>query len=115
MSPRRLNGTLARSAPIFAALGDEIRLRIVARLVTEGPQSITAITSREKVTRQAVTKHLHVLEGAGLLCRSQQGRTQQWAVEMRPMADARRCLDEIAAQWDGVLGNLKRFVENEQE
>jgi DNA-binding transcriptional ArsR family regulator len=113
MSPKRFDSSLAKSAPIFAALGDELRLRIIARLVTGGPQSITALTRREKVTRQAVTKHLHVLEGAGLLCRSRQGREQQWAVELKPMDDARRCLAEIAAQWDNVLGNLKHFLEND--
>lgn len=114
MSPKQLDSKLAKSAPVFAALGDELRLRIIARLVTGGPQSITALTRRENVTRQAVTKHLHVLEGAGLLCRTRQGREQQWAVDLKPMDDARRCLTEIAAQWDNILGSLKHFIEKDE-
>ncbi len=105
----------ARPAPVFAALGDDTRLRIVARLVAGGPQSITAITSGERITRQAVTKHLHVLEGAGVLRCRRRGREQEWTLEMKKMEEARRWLDGIAAEWDRVLGDLKRFVEEDTE
>lgn len=113
MSARRLNAALARSAPVFAALGDETRLRIVARLVNDGPQSITQLTSGEEITRQAVTKHLHVLEGAGLLKCSRQGREQQWQLEAKKLEEARRWLDQIAAQWDTKLDALQKFIEDE--
>src|SRR5882762_9189980 len=57
------------SAPLFAALGDETRLRLVSRLCDVGPMSITRLTAGSKVTRQAITKHLRVIEGAARGCR----------------------------------------------
>ena len=80
MSAKRRN-RLSNAAPIFAALGDETRLRIVARLSTDGPMSITRLTAGASVTRQAVTKHLQVLAGAGLACSSRSGRERLWELE----------------------------------
>src|ERR1043166_7874958 len=91
---------LQRTAPIFAAPGDETRLRLVARLSAGGPMSIARLTSGASVTRQAVTKHLHVLADAGLACSSRKGRESVWELERRPLDEARRCLDGISAQWD---------------
>lgn len=105
--------TIARSAPVFAALGDETRLTIVARLSAAGPQSITQLTLGAGITRQAVTKHLHVLHTAGLVGCSRKGREQRWRLELRELEEARRALDQIAAQWDSALASLKRFVEEE--
>ena len=76
-------------APIFAALGDEMRLRIVLRLVDEGPQSITRLTEGTAVTRQAITKHLVVLENAGIVRGKTRGREHLWEVELARLADAR--------------------------
>ena len=102
---------LAASAPVFAALGDETRLQLVARLCTDGPLSITRLTTGSAVTRQAITKHLHVLEGAGLVRGSRLGREQIWEIEASRLQDARYYLDYIAAQWDEALGRLKAVVE----
>jgi DNA-binding transcriptional ArsR family regulator len=102
---------LRASAPVFAALGDEIRLRLVTRLGTEGPLSIARLTSGTDVTRQAVTKHLHVLAGAGLARGTRQGRERLWQLEPEPLEEARRCLDLISAQWDAALARLKAAVE----
>ena len=99
------------SAAIFAALGDETRLRLVARLCGDGPQSITRLTAGSKVTRQAIAKHLRVMEGAGLVCCKHQGRESVWQLERRRLADARRYLKMISKQWDEALGRLKRSVE----
>lgn len=99
------------SAPIFAALGDETRLRLVARLVTDGPLSIARLTAGTDVTRQAVTKHLHVLAGAGLVRGTRQGRERRWALEPEQLQEARRYLDLISRQWDEALGRLKMSVE----
>jgi DNA-binding transcriptional ArsR family regulator len=111
MSVKRRN-RLSNAAPIFAALGDETRLRIVARLSADGPLSITRLTAGAQVTRQAVTKHLHVLAGAGLACSSRSGRESLWELEREQLDTARRCLDRISAQWDRALDSLRRFVED---
>ncbi len=100
-----------RNAPIFAALGDETRLRIIARLSSGGPMSIAHLTRDASVTRQAVTKHLHVLAHAGLARSSRLGRESVWELQPEPLDAARRCLDGISAQWDAALNRLKLFVE----
>jgi DNA-binding transcriptional ArsR family regulator len=99
------------SAPIFAALGDETRLQIVARLCAEGPLSITRLSEGAGVTRQAVTKHLAALSAAGLARNSRSGREQIWELETRRLDTARRCLDRISNQWDVALTRLKAMVE----
>jgi DNA-binding transcriptional ArsR family regulator len=111
MSPRR--ASLAASAPLFAALGDATRLRLVGRLCADGPQSIANLTAEADITRQAITKHLEVLAGAGLVRGVRQGRERLWAIEPARLAEARRCLDAISAQWDDALERLKAAVEEE--
>ena len=106
---------LTAAAPVFAALGDETRLGIVTRLCAEGPLSITRLTVGGGVTRQAVTKHLHVLADAGLAHSSQAGRERIWELEPRPLLSARECLSQISAQWDEALARLQRFVERSDE
>ena len=102
---------LKGSAPLFAALGDETRLRIVARLCADGPLSIVRLTSGMDVTRQAITKHLHVLEHAGLVRGIRQGRERLWELEPHQLQEARRCLELISQQWDEALDRLKQAVE----
>jgi DNA-binding transcriptional ArsR family regulator len=99
------------SAPIFAALGDETRLRLVTRLGAGGPLSIAQLTEGTSVTRQAVTKHLHVLAEAGLVRGAHRGRESRWELEATRIDEARRALDTISRQWDHTLGRLKEFVE----
>jgi DNA-binding transcriptional ArsR family regulator len=100
-----------RSAPLFAALGDETRLRLVARLAEEGPLSIVRLTEGADVTRQAVSKHLRVLEGAGLVRGSRDGRENVWQLEPRRIADAKRHLEAISTAWDEAIGRLRDLVE----
>lgn len=114
MSAARLETTLRRSAPVFAALGDELRLTLVSRLGSEGPLSIASLTEGTQVTRQAITKHLHVLEGAGLVRASRHGREQHWEVRTAQLGEARRCLEMIGRQWDEALARLKQTLENEK-
>jgi len=119
MSPERPDTALdqhllARTAPVFAALGDQTRLRLVARLSTEGPLSITRLTVGGGVTRQAVTKHLHVLAQAGLAHSSQLGRERIWQLEPQSLLTAREWLVRISAQWDEALGRLRQFVERQE-
>jgi len=112
MSPKRSAATsLADAAPVFAALGDENRLRIVAQLSAQGPQSIVRLTETTDVSRQAITKHLYVLEEARLARSVRAGRESIWELQPERLADMRRYLDEISAQWDGALERLRAFVE----
>jgi DNA-binding transcriptional ArsR family regulator len=97
---------------LFAALGDPTRLRLLARLSSQGPSSLTALTQGSGVTRQAVTKHLRVLAGAGLVRGSRTGRLSVWRLERQQLEEARRTLDQISRQWDQALGKLKLFVEH---
>ena len=102
---------MATSASVFAALGDETRLRLVSRLSSDGPTSITRLAEDFDITRQAVTKHLQVLAGAGLVRDEWRGRERLWVFEGARLAEARRCLELISSQWDAALGRLKDFVE----
>ncbi|HYO94547.1 MAG TPA: metalloregulator ArsR/SmtB family transcription factor [Polyangiaceae bacterium] len=108
-TPRQLLG----SAQVFAALGDETRLRLVSRLSAHGPLSIVKLTTGSDVSRQAVTKHLHVLAEVGLVRGSREGRENVWELTPRRLEEARRYLDLIAEQWDDALQRLKLFVEGE--
>lgn len=110
---RRSANALADAAPVFAALGDETRLALVTRLGSEGPQSITRLTDGSHVSRQAVTKHLKVLAGAGLVRDLRRGRERIWVVDSAPLDDARRYLEHVSSQWDAALSRLKTFVEEE--
>jgi DNA-binding transcriptional ArsR family regulator len=99
---------------VFAALGDETRLRIVARLSTDGPQSIARLTEDTTVTRQAISKHLAALEGAGLVKGQRLGRERIWELETRQLEQARRQLEQISRRWDVALDRLRAFVEKDE-
>lgn len=103
----------AESAAIFAALGDPFRLSLLLTLSREGPHSIARLAADTRISRQAVTKHLHVLERVGLVRSDRSGRESRYVCEPQPLAAARDCLDEISAQWDDVLGRLKLHVEED--
>ena len=103
---------LRNCAPTFAALGDEMRLRLIGALCVGGAMSITQLTSGTDITRQAVTKHLQVLAAAGLVRDVKVGRERLWEFEPMPLDEARRSLEKIAEQWDHALAKLKLAVEN---
>ncbi|HXV63073.1 MAG TPA: metalloregulator ArsR/SmtB family transcription factor [Vicinamibacteria bacterium] len=108
-------GAYLASAPIFAALGDETRLRLVARLCSGGPQSIARLTAGTEVTRQAVTKHLLVLAEAGLVQVVRQGRESRWELEPDSLGVARRHLELISDEWTERLQALERHLDSEPE
>lgn len=110
---RRRSSELAQSATVFAALGDQTRLRLVARLGAEGPLSIARLTAGSDVTRQAVTKHLRVLADVGLARGVRQGRERLWRLDPAPLDEARRSLERIAERWDEALQRLKAAVEED--
>ena len=110
---RNLTASLRKGAPVFAALGDETRLRILSKLSGGGPLSITQITDGEDVTRQAITKHLRVLADAGLVRDVRQGRERHWELDVAPLGLARSCLDLVSQRWDQRLERLRALVEDE--
>jgi DNA-binding transcriptional ArsR family regulator len=108
---RKLASELRSTAPLFAALGDPTRLHLVARLSGGEPLSITKLAHGTRLTRQAVTKHLHVLAHARIVRGARQGREQVWQLNPAQLQEARRCLDAISNQWDIALGRLKASLE----
>lgn len=112
MSPRASSAARRGEAPLFAALGDETRLALVRRLSATGPASIAGLTEGSGVTRQAVTKHLRILEDAGLVQSQRSGRESSWRLLPGGLAEARASLERISAQWDSALERLRAFVED---
>jgi DNA-binding transcriptional ArsR family regulator len=100
-----------RHAPVFAALSDETRLSLLATLSAGIPCSISKLTADAKMSRQAVTKHLRVLEDAGLVRGEMAGRECLFELEPKPLEEVRNYLDLISKQWDAALVRLKKFVE----
>jgi DNA-binding transcriptional ArsR family regulator len=111
-SNRAAASELEGSAQLFAALGDPTRLWLVSRLCDDGPQSIMRLTARSRVTRQAITKHLRMMERAGLVHGARRGRESVWRLDQRRLRHARRYLDAISRQWDEKLARLRAFVED---
>ena len=113
MSRRRSGRSIVLAASVFAALGDATRLELVARLNDGQPRCIAQLAEGLDLTRQGVTKHLHVLAAAGVIDGSRLGREQVWALNTSRIADAQRHLDLIAREWDDVLSRLKAHIEQE--
>jgi DNA-binding transcriptional ArsR family regulator len=103
---------LEESAPIFAALGDGTRLKLVARLRQGGPQSIARLTRGTTLTRQGITKHLRVLADAGLVRGTRLGRESRWELKPKRLDVAYRYLDLISKRWDAALRRLQKHVED---
>src|SRR5690349_4807415 len=99
-------------APVFAALGDETRLALVAKLTSGQPRSISQLTKGSKLTRQAITKHLRVLESVGIVHSVQAGRESLFEFDPTPMEQMRKYLDFVSEQWDQALVRLKSFIED---
>lgn len=98
-------------APVFAALGDQTRLSLVAKLCRGKPRSISQLTRGSRLTRQAITKHLRVLEGAGVVRSVRSGRESLFAFHPEPIGELKEYLDLVSEQWDQTLSRLKSFVE----
>jgi DNA-binding transcriptional ArsR family regulator len=99
-------------APVFAALGDKTRLALVAKLCAGQPYSISQLTQGSKLTRQAITKHLRVLENAGIVHSVHTGRESLFGFDPAPVEEIKQYLDFVSAQWDQALARLKSFVED---
>lgn len=115
MSHKRRSSALFKrqaGAPVFAALGDETRLTLVAKLCRRQPYSISQLTRGSKLTRQAITKHLRVLESVGIVHSVRSGRESLYEFNPRPIEGIREYLDFVSEQWDRTLSRLKSFVED---
>jgi len=99
------------AAPLFAALADPTRLALVERLADGRPRPIVALAAGSALTRQAVSKHLAVLRGAGLVVRRPSGREALYALRPERLAEARAWLDSVGAQWEDALARLKAHAE----
>lgn len=102
----------AAAAPIFAALGDPTRLSLLARLSDGQGRSISALAAETDLTRQAVTKHLQVLERAGLVRYARAGRETRFSYSPGPLGEAQTYLQQVSDHWEAALGRLKSFVED---
>ncbi len=98
-------------APVFAALGDETRLFLVAKLADGAQQSVARLTQGSSLTRQAISKHLRVLQHAGIVESVRIGRESRYELKPKAIDGAKSYLDRISLQWDEALGRLKTFVE----
>ena len=99
-------------AAVFAALGDETRLALVGTLANGAPRSIAQLSGGAKITRQAITKHLRVLENAGVVRSVRAGRESRFALDPVPITEMREYLGRVAQHWDQVLARLKSLVES---
>ena len=102
---------LRMRASVFAALGDETRLGLLAKLTNGEPLSIARLTDGTKLTRQAVTKHLRVLEDVGVVFSVKAGRESRFVLDPRPIVGAQEYLEHVSRQWDTALSRLKALVE----
>ncbi len=114
MSANRHSATGRRRldhALIFAAFGDDTRLALVTKLAGGEPRSISQLTADSRLTRQAITKHLRVLETAGVVRSVREGRESLFKLDPRPIEGLKEYLESVSEQWDQALGRLKTFVE----
>jgi DNA-binding transcriptional ArsR family regulator len=99
-------------AAIFFALGDETRLSVLGKL-SAGPLSATALSDGAGMTRQAIVKHLQVLDGAGLVAHEKYGREVLYTLDARRLDDASAFLEMISAGWDSAIDSLRHMVEEQ--
>src|SRR5262245_39445565 len=98
-------------ADVFFALGDGTRLSVVRKLSSGGALSATALSDGAKVSRQAIVKHLRVLEGARLVTHEKQGREVLYSLEAKRLEEARAFLDTVSESWDRAIERLRKMVE----
>lgn len=102
---------MRKSAPVFAALGDETRLTLLMKLSGGERLSISRLSEGSVITRQAITKHLRVLQAANLVGSIREGRESLYILQPDSLTEAQHSLDVISRHWDEALARLKAFVE----
>ena len=96
---------------MFAALGDETRLALVARLGRGETHSIAQLTRGSRLTRQAITKHLRVLQKVEIVRSVRAGRESRFELNPAPIEELKKYLELVSQHWDRALSRLKAFVE----
>lgn len=104
-----------QAATLFAALGDPTRLALIGRLSEASPQSLNRLLADADMTRQAISKHLGVLERAGIVSCARVGRESRYALERAQLDIAKAFLEHVSRHWDHRLERLKAFVEASPE
>src|SRR3989442_5298248 len=95
------------AVPLFAALGDATRLRLLGRLSAGGPLSITRLSEGTGGTRQAITRHLHALGRVGLVRHARRGRERVWDLKPERPERAKPYIDQIASQWGDAAARMR--------
>lgn len=101
----------AQGSEVFAVLADPTRRHLVETLAARGGASATALAAELPISRQAVSKHLAALGGAGLVSSRRQGRETLYELQPAPLGDAAAWLAEVGAEWDDRLARLRRLLE----
>jgi DNA-binding transcriptional ArsR family regulator len=99
-------------ALVFRALGDATRLSLIGELSRGQPRSISQLTQGAKLTRQAITKHLRVLETVGIVHSVRKGRESRFEFDPEPISGIKEYVNFVSEQWDQALSRLKSFVED---
>ena len=101
------------NTPIFAALADPMRRKLLINLAENSPKTVTQLAREYPITRQGILKHLHILRDAGLVAVHQQGRDKHYTLTPEPLSELEQWIKELNAKWDERLLRLKAFIENE--
>jgi DNA-binding transcriptional ArsR family regulator len=112
MSPSTPNPRHRSHAPLFAALGDETRLALLTKLGAGEQRSISELSHGSPLSRQAITKHLRILERAHLIRSTHSGRERLYELDPLPVQSLKNYLDALSGQWDAALDRLRSFVES---
>jgi DNA-binding transcriptional ArsR family regulator len=104
---------MAQDSPVFAALADPTRRRLLLNLVDGNPRTATQLAGEFPISRQGLLKHLNVLEEAGLVVVVQVGREKRYSPVLGPLSELERFVEELTAKWDARLMRLKAYVEGE--
>jgi DNA-binding transcriptional ArsR family regulator len=107
----RLTRQSPKAAMVFAALGDPTRLALVVRLCDGSRCSIAQLSDGQPLTRQAISKHLRVLEDSHVVRSERAGRENLYVLDPRPIENLRSYIELVSRQWDTTLSRLKSFVE----
>ena len=102
-----------REQPIFAALADPMRRRLLVNLAKRSPRTATQLAREYPITRQGILKHLAILEAAGLVAVQQAGREKRYTLSPEPLGELEQWVSDLSATWDGRLARLKTWLEHE--
>ena len=112
MSQKIRKSEIEKKARLFSVLGDYTRLSLVTSLVDGEKRSITELSEGFKLSRQAVTKHLRLLEGVGIVKGGKSGRENLFRLKIESLAEVRQIIESIENQWDQTLSRVKSYLEN---